>query len=495
MKVLGSTCLAALVLGLPVSAFAVIGPDVTVSTIDGLQKYGTVSGVSGYAMTTVSCNLGDRQAIWIDCTSGDRTCNQHPVIAQTAYKLYTAADGATRFEEIGFGWLKHGFCGADAAGPRCAGTVPGGPATCNNDNTCDGLGVGCTDTYGAGLNADQANLGPRSEINAYSGYYPYPYLRGWNATGNAIFKRMQIRDADLTPNSNLNVLPKYFAECQYVVTDEAAAVRTNNVTWRQAIVAGTASNPTMTFSTPDPQPRQPAIYAWRANDPGVQLTEVDLPNDGRMILGYKVTQLANGLWHYEYALYNMNSHQCARSFSVPAPDWYTFNNQGFHDVAYHSGEITDGTDWVATKTLTDLSWEMQPTPAGVNALNGNAVRWGTTYNFRFDTASPPGPGYAKINLFQNINQVLPTPTTPNPTVVPPSTTPVLFTALVPQSKGDTNCDGLLNNLDIDGFVQALTFPDQYIAVHPNCPILNSDIDNNGFVTNFDIDPFVAMIVH
>ncbi|MBK8914286.1 MAG: hypothetical protein IPM64_06725 [Phycisphaerales bacterium] len=476
----------------PLSALAIIGPDVTVSTIDNFTKYGTVGGISGFAMTTVSCNIGDRNAIWIDCTNpDDRNCNQHPVIGQNFYKLHVV-NGATRFEMIGMAWLKHGFCGADASGPNCAGSQPGFPASCQNDGTCDSLGIGCTDTYGAGLNAAQDDLGPRSEINPWSGYYPYPYVRAWNATGNAIYKRLQIQNADLVANANLNAYPMYFAESQYVVTDEQPNVRHNNVSYRQAQVSGTVSNPGVAFvSGRGTVPRQPALNAWATHDPGVQITTVDLPNDGRLMLGYKVTQLANGRWHYEYALYNMNSHQAVRSFGVPAPDWYVYENQGFKDIPYHSGEVFDGTDWPHTKTQMALTWNTQTNAQNINA---NALRWGTIYNFRFDSDAPPGPGNVSLQLFQGINQTLPTPTAPNPPAVAPPAAPVLMAAIVPQFKGDMNCDGLLNNLDIDPFVMAITFPNQYQQTFPNCNMMNGDVNNDGAFSNFDIDPFVALLV-
>ena len=48
----------------------------------------------------------------------------------------------------------------------------------------------------------------------------------------------------------------------------------------------------------------PAIYAWQVADPSVTIEVFDIPNDGRMYLGYKVTDLNNGYWAYEFALYN-----------------------------------------------------------------------------------------------------------------------------------------------------------------------------------------------
>ncbi|MBL8879463.1 MAG: hypothetical protein JNG88_10120 [Phycisphaerales bacterium] len=58
---------------------------------------------------------------------------------------------------------------------------------------------------------------------------------------------------------------------------------------------------------------------------------------------------------------------------------------------------------------------------------------------------------------------------------------------------DMNCDGLVNNFDIDGFVLALSDPAAYAAAFPNCNIQNADVDGNGLINNFDITPFVGCI--
>ncbi|MGE0481487.1 MAG: M12 family metallo-peptidase [Phycisphaerae bacterium] len=59
--------------------------------------------------------------------------------------------------------------------------------------------------------------------------------------------------------------------------------------------------------------------------------------------------------------------------------------------------------------------------------------------------------------------------------------------------GDMNCDGDLNNFDIDPFVLALSNPAGYAAAFPNCDINHGDVNSDGMVNNFDIDPFVACL--
>ncbi len=60
--------------------------------------------------------------------------------------------------------------------------------------------------------------------------------------------------------------------------------------------------------------------------------------------------------------------------------------------------------------------------------------------------------------------------------------------------GDTNCDGLVNNGDIDAFVLAVTDPSGYDAAFPACSApCTADINDDGFVNNADIDGFVALL--
>ncbi|QOJ13240.1 MAG: hypothetical protein HRU75_00700 [Planctomycetia bacterium] len=62
-------------------------------------------------------------------------------------------------------------------------------------------------------------------------------------------------------------------------------------------------------------------------------------------------------------------------------------------------------------------------------------------------------------------------------------------------RGDMNCDGAVNNFDIDPFVMALTDPAAYQALYPNCTPINGDCNNDGSFNNFDIDPFVVCLTN
>ena len=73
-------------------------PDVIVGDLHQVQRYGTMDGITAFAVGTVSCNIGTCWLNWISNT------NEHPIIGQGMYRL---KDG--RYEQIGQSWLKHGF--------------------------------------------------------------------------------------------------------------------------------------------------------------------------------------------------------------------------------------------------------------------------------------------------------------------------------------------------------------------------------------------------
>ena len=301
----------------PLPAAVASGPDVVVSTVGGsIVRNGSVGGISAYSMTTVSCNIGDTDAIWIDCNSGP-TCNKHPVIGQQIYRLQTTPQGYKQLRQVGMSWLKHGFCAADA--PSCTNLVPGSTYTPNG--SCDWLGPFATDTYDSSLNGQQSNLGPRSDIQAWTGAYTYPYPNPsapWNSCATApggqssICRRTQVHDNDLNPALFPNSI--YAAEVVYIVTDEsnspAAAQRMNNYSIRNLATPVGLPPYTLNFSG-STFPFINGPVWWSQNDTGVTLKNVDVPGDGRMILAYKATSIGGGLFHYEYALFNENSDRSA----------------------------------------------------------------------------------------------------------------------------------------------------------------------------------------
>ena len=88
---------------------------------------------------------------------------------------------------------------------------------------------------------------------------------------------------------------------------------------------------------------QPAIQFWAGTGATVNQIEPDPGNDGVWFMGYKVTNPSTGVWHYEYALFNMNLDRGIQSFSVALNAGVNISNIGFHAPPQHPGWAHDGT--------------------------------------------------------------------------------------------------------------------------------------------------------
>ena len=350
-------------------------PDVIVGDITTPTRWGSLGGITAFSIGTVSCNIGTCWLNWINSSP------EHPVIGENVFRL---KDG--RFEQIGQSWLKHGFTAlADTVCSSACQVPPNGTH----------LGVNCSDPYDSGLNGSQTRLGPKVDVDPYTGVFPYPDSRisTLPADATVLTKRLQIHDVDIDPASNAGAL--YFAEGQYVTHDDATAKNnTNNASYRPATFSGTSS---FTMALTGATVRQKAgVQAWKATDPTVTETIVPGP-EGVFIVAAKASDLGGGQWHYEYAIQNLTNHRSAQSFVVPVQPGATISNVGFHDVDYDH-EPFDGTDWTATVTSSSITWATETFATNPNA---NALRWGTLYNFRFDADVAPGTANATINLFKS----------------------------------------------------------------------------------------------
>ncbi len=347
---------------------SISGPDVTYSDCTSITNWGQSGGIRGYSLGSFTCNIGDANLQWGGTT---------PLLGMNGYRI---SDG--RIEQIGQSWLKNGT-GA-AAGSGCG--LP-----CNGQGGSV-LGAGCLDVYGSGFNGSQGILGKRSDCNGFTGTYP------GQSTGtgpSVISERLQIAESDLSVSG-----AQYFLEGVYVAPDDAAAGNAlNNASYKpMSVTLGNFNlSPTGTM-----QEGFPAIYAWQDHglgagvpDPDVTIIEVDVPDEGRFIVGSKATDLG-GSWRYDYAIFNLNSDRSAGSFSVPATG--AISGEGFHDVDYHSGEIYDNTDWTVTSGSGDVTWSSPET--FVANPNSNALRFGTMYSYWFESTQAPTTVTATLGLFK-----------------------------------------------------------------------------------------------
>ena len=410
------------------------GPDVIVGDLPDVEQLGSADTQVGLGVATTSCNNGDQPVDWFALPSTD-----HPVVPQNFYRMSGGVDNTERFEQIGQSWLKHTFFALED--DAC-------DFGCNVSGCATGshLCPGCSDPYSANLNGDQTQIGSRAWVNPFTGNFPTNANDHGSHNHNGVSHRVLVEANDL--NTTLNQGATYFAEAQYVAPSEFTWCQahpgqcnmSNNASHRQYSVSGTTSF----FFSPvgDTVRMQPAIGAWTGAT--VNRLEPDPGNDGFWFMGYKVTNPSPGVWHYEYALYNMNLDRAIQSFSVPVGAGVNISNVGFHAPPQHPGWANDGTlnnqgysstPWIPNQTANSLSWATETFATNQNA---NAIRWGTLYNFRFDADQPPQAANATVDFFKMgapmtvaiqapVQGGTPTPTptaTPTPTGTPtPRPTP------------------------------------------------------------------------
>jgi hypothetical protein len=420
----------------PGTTTLVPGPDVIVGDIEDVSQMGNNATQVGLAIGTDSCDNGDQPVDWFALPETD-----HPVVPQNLYRMSGGATNDERFEQIGQSWMKHTFFALED-------TVCG---SCNTSGCETGthLCPGCSDPYVSSLNGDQNSIGSRAWINPFTGSFPSTANDHTNHNHDGVSHRILVNMTDL--NTQQNTGATYFGEAAYISPFEYTWCQShptecnmfNNFSYRQFSVSGGPTS--FNFSPVSSTVRmQPAIQAWAATGATVNQLEPDPGNDGIWFMGYKVTNPSAGVWHYEYALFNMNLDRAIQSFSVPLGTGVNVSNIDFHAPPQHPGWANDGTQgdagfsstpWNVTQASDSITWNSETIAQNANA---NAIRWGTLYNFRFDADQPPQAANANVGFFKTGSPIMvaiqapaggtptPTPTatataTPTPTAAPRST--------------------------------------------------------------------------
>ena len=330
-----------------------------------IEYYGNSGGIQGWAVGTTACNTGNIVAPWYGGT------NNVPVIAQNVYRYKSG-----RFEQIGLSWLKHSFCAVSE--PGCG--------SCQSTG-CNTLGIGCADTYWAGLNADAD--APRSAINATTGQYDYPFDIAPSGP-SSIRGKIQLLPDDINPS--LNSGAQYFIEGQYVEPGESdfgMDLQLNNASSRS--VRFTSTTNCVGLSPTDWT--MPAVMRWGDLDANASISQVITDEDdgadgivsGLLHVGGSASASGN-LYHYEYVVHNQNSYRSVGSFSVPVPDCVEVSNVEVRLPQHHSGEIIDNTPWTWTHGGGMLTFSSESHASNPNA---SAIQWATMANIRFDADAPP----------------------------------------------------------------------------------------------------------
>lgn len=329
-------------------------------------------GVSALAMLTLACNKGNVDVPWEAPMDED-----HPGIVQQFYREKDTGS-YTKFEMIGYADIKHAFFALSNS--DCD------PCQHPSDGTF--LGVGCSDAYGTGNNSDPTWLAPRYEWNPwtatwectgshFSGGMPDCIRRHGGGGHGPIEHRLATLDSDMdNPNSS------YYFEAMYIVKDDM--FRMNSIGSKGCTMTWDGAG--WDFTDDGPLILGPALLRWDADLHTWAQIGTD---DGQVLLSSKATDLGGGLFHYEYALLNFDSHRRVRSVAIPVDQAGSVTNIEFHD-----GDRFPENDW--TMTLTD-DFVTHETVTFEEDSTG-ALMFMTMVNFRFDADGPPEVSTARLGI-------------------------------------------------------------------------------------------------
>lgn len=330
------------------------------------------------------CNPGGFDLAWFaadNFPAGSQMLEDHP-----KFGFLVAREVNGRFMQISdWSYCKHAFLSLND---------PGSCGSCANGTSAETMYVGCSDVYTNGNNGSRTYLGPPSEIN--------PWLGTWEATGSyfdawtpgnpadgikgntpafdAVERRVIIKESSLGGSVSSGL----FFQIHVIHEGEPIENRGNNtmsrgitVTWNGTSWS-TATSGASTYGSilsrwtgSTMQIGQNGGGAWNNTD------------DGRFAVAVKVTGPTNGLWHYEYAVHNLDNSRGGSAFRLPICAGTRILNAGFRDIDQNALN-----DWTMSVGGGQVSW---------SAPVGNAHNWNTIYNVWFDSDAAPVAGNMTID--------------------------------------------------------------------------------------------------
>lgn len=353
-----------------------VGPNLTAGDLDLSIAWGSIGSTSAYSFATTACNMGDSELVWVGAS------DQHPVVGHNVYRFENG-----RFEQLGMGWVKHGFAALQR--DLCC--------SCSPSSSISSLGVGCSDPYSASLNGTQYTLGPRTEINAFSGQVTWPIgsqVPLVPAT-SVLDRRVQVPTDAMDPALHPSAV--YIVEAVYASPDDAQAGNGyDNASYRPYRRSGAVFQGAFDMEPIGATERGlPALHAWTRFSATAQIHEVRLPGEGAFWVASDAIDEGGGTWRYEMAVFNLNSERGVAALAVPSG-----NSPRDFEMAFprsHSGDPRSNAPWTRNAVNGLVAWSA---PNYVVDPNANAILWGTTYSFSFRSDSPPVDSTGTLVLFQ-----------------------------------------------------------------------------------------------
>jgi hypothetical protein len=339
------------------------------------------NGEAGFMVGHSHANCGTANLPWVSTGAGQVMLDTYPKIA-----FLLARESNGRMVQIsGKSFLKHSPTPYNFSSGPC---IP-----CNVGSGAYFF-TGCSDTYGAGTNAYQYALGPTTEIN--------PWLGSWNPQGSyfdtgdppvsgtfaidsirslsttQVIAFDQVKNRMIVQDSDIVAGAVYWGQAQVVAKGEPVVNRANNLSSRQVTVSWNGSGYSTNTSGSSTFGSVLTHWTGATTDTGGNGND-----DGRFLVAVKVTGPSAGVWHYEYAVHNLDNHRGGASLRLPVDAAATVQNPGFHDI-----DTDPLNNWTYSRTATEIAF---------TASASNPLDWNTIYNFWFDCSIAPSFGFVDVD--------------------------------------------------------------------------------------------------
>jgi hypothetical protein len=410
--------LAVLASPLAAQSNTVPGLDGRLSVVDSLTYWGRrgaayPGGEVGMSMLNEMCNPGTVNIPWYAAMQPN-----HPKFGF----IITRESGGRMVQISDYSFCKHAFTSTNYSG-ACG--------SCISPGTGSLMGVRCSDTYGAGNNADRTWLGPATELDPWLGTWnpvgsyfdvgdpltgtgPADGVRSLNTAGfDAVRNRVTVRETELNVAG-----ARYFYGIHLMHEGESVLNRGDNLASRGFNPSWNGSSWSFGNNAVG-QVYGSILQHWT----GATLNSARNGNDnGTFYVAVKVTPLGGGNYHYEWAVHNADNSRGAATFRVPVDPAAVVTNVGFRDI-----DTNALNDWTGARAGNEFVWS-----AGAN----NALNWNSIYNFWFDC------NFAPSNVPVLLGQARPGAGQPDVQVIsqgPSGGLPLATLTSVGQPCGQTTC--------------------------------------------------------
>ncbi|MCA8973581.1 MAG: hypothetical protein KDC98_02615 [Planctomycetes bacterium] len=388
--ILRSTPLLLVLLGgsLLAQSNSIQGTDVNLYSVDASTIYGRrgpayPNGEVGVGFGHAYCNSGTVHVPWqtSPTTNGPMT----DVHFKIAFLLARESNGRLVQISKPETMVKHSRVTYNLGSSQC-GTCQSGPAST--------FRMGCFDAYTTGFNGDRFNLGPSEEIDPWLGswdpvgsYFDRgdPPVGGAAATdGIQSLTQSQVAAFDQVKNritvdeSELATPGTFYGQAHLVCEGEPVANRGDNQ--RSNRFSFTWNGSSWSTSNLGGSVVGSILNQWSGATVNLGGNGTD---DGRFAVAAKVTGPVGGMYHYEYAVHNIDNFRGGASFRIPLSAAIQVQNPGFRDI---NGNPLD--DWTFSQSAAELAW---------TASANNPLNWNSFYNFYFDSDTAPGQGGVLID--------------------------------------------------------------------------------------------------